>query len=76
MRLFKEADKALESGSVEGLLERFPEQEAAVVRGLFQRALEKKRRSEESVEAGREFVRAYIEFMHYVERLQPGRHEY
>lgn len=32
-------------------------------------AVEKKKHAEESVEAGREFAEAYVEFVHYVERL-------
>lgn len=63
------SDKALESGSVEGLVKLVTEKAASGIRERFQRAAEKKKRSGDSVEAGREFVAAYVEFMHYTERL-------
>jgi len=44
----------------------------AVAKGIrerFARAIEAKRDADESVEAGREFVEAYVMFVHHVERL-------
>lgn len=73
-----EADKALESDSVDILTKLLTD---AVVRGVHKRfahTIETKKHADESVEAGREFVEAYVEFTHYVERLhldstgQPG----
>lgn len=66
------ADKAVESGSLD-------EVQKAVLTGLRQRfahVQETKKHANDSVEAGREYVHAYVEFIHYVERLQgPGGHE-
>ena len=63
------ADKALESGStaaVEALLSK------AVRDGLreqYAKVAVKKRYDPNDVRAGREYVKAYVEFIHYVERL-------
>ena len=35
----------------------------------FKRVLETKKHANDSVAAGREYVEAYVEFIHYVERL-------
>jgi hypothetical protein len=63
------ADAALESGSVERLATAIAQHVSAGVRQRFARALETKKHADESVAAGREFVEAYVEFTHYVERL-------
>ncbi len=63
------ADKALETGSVDAVVNLATERAAA---GIHQRfALAKARRShaDESVAAGREYVEAYVKFIHYVEQL-------
>jgi len=39
------------------------------IRERFVKAYEAKKHADESVQAGREFVEAYIGFTHYVERL-------
>jgi hypothetical protein len=63
------ADKALETGSVDSLAKEVSESAGKGIRDRFQRALEKMKHADESVEAGREYVEAYIEYVHYVERL-------
>ena len=64
-----EADKALETGSVDKLVELVTDEAAAGIRKRFAEALEKKAHAEHNVEAGREFVAAYVEYVHYVEGL-------
>jgi hypothetical protein len=64
-----EADKALESGSVETLVELITEAASKGIRERFNKAKEAKKHADHSVEAGREFVEAYVQFTHYVERL-------
>jgi hypothetical protein len=63
------ADKALETGSSKKLTELLTSaaEEGVVVR--FKHAVEAKKEVEKSVEAGREFVEAYVEFVHYAEQL-------
>lgn len=63
------ADKALVSGKVDHLAHEVGD---AVIQGISQRftqTYEAKKHAEESVEAGRKFVAAYVEFTHYVEKL-------
>jgi hypothetical protein len=64
-----EADRVLEKGSVGHLVKHLTEAVAAGIQKRFQDAAEKRRHARESVAAGREFVAAYVEFIHYVERL-------
>jgi len=74
------ADKALETGSADPLVRMVTEAVAAGIRERFAHATEKGKHSDDSVEAGREFVAAYVVFVHYVEGLYlaatapPGAH--
>lgn len=63
------ADKALDTGSPEILVKDVTNKVADGIRERFTHAVETKKHKDESVEAGREFVEAYVTFMHYVERL-------
>lgn len=67
--IIAEADKALERGSVDDLVKHVTDAVAKGIRERFTHALEAKKHSEHTVEAGRKFVEAYVEFTHYVERL-------
>jgi hypothetical protein len=64
-----EADKALESGSVENLVKLVSEAAAKGIHERFAKAKEAKQHADHSVAAGRQFVEAYVQFTHYVERL-------
>jgi len=64
-----ESDKALESGSVDHLVKLVTDDVADGIRKRFAEAQEKKRHAEQTVEAGRAFVAAYVEYVHYVEGL-------
>ena len=74
------ADQALEKGSVDHLVKHVTEAVAAGVRKRFAETAERKKHADESIASGREFVEAYVEFTHYVERLhldaigQPAHH--
>ncbi|MBI5205932.1 MAG: hypothetical protein HZA11_13545 [Nitrospirae bacterium] len=63
------ADKALENGSVDNLVKMVSDAAAMGIHKRFEHAKETKKHADESVEAGRKFVEAYVEFTHYVERL-------
>jgi hypothetical protein len=63
------ADNALERGSVDDLAKEIAEAVSNGIKKRFAQAVEAKRHAGDSVEAGREFVEAYVEFVHYVERL-------
>ena len=63
------ADKALENGSVDKLVDVLTEAMSQGIRERFQHVLQAKKHADESVAAGREFVGKYIVFTHYVEGL-------
>jgi len=63
------ADKALETGSVEPAVKLITGEVAAGIRKRFAAVQAKKKHADQSVEAGREFVAAYVEYVHYVEGL-------
>jgi hypothetical protein len=63
------ADRALASGSVDQLAKRVAEHAVAGMRQRFERAREARRHMNESVHAGRAYVAAYVEFVHYVKDL-------
>ncbi len=65
----QEADKALTSGSVDTLLKLVTDEAAAGIRRRFAETQEKQAHAEHNLEAGREFVAAYVEYVHYVEGL-------
>jgi hypothetical protein len=66
------ADKAIEEGSADALLKLIPEAGRAHARQLFQAVLAKQEFKVDDVEAGRQYVAAYVAFMHGVERLHGG----
>ena len=63
------ADKAIETGSADHLVKEISTQLTQGIRERFNLVMEKKKHKEKSVEAGREWVEAYVSFIHYVERL-------
>lgn len=63
------ADQALESGSVDKLVEVLGKAQAAGIRERFAHARATRQHADESVAAGRQFVEAYVTFTHYVEGM-------
>jgi hypothetical protein len=63
------ADKALKKGSVDELADRIASAVADGIRTRFADAIVRKEHAEDSVEAGRAFVTAYVEYIHFVEGL-------
>ncbi len=75
-----ESDRALEAGSAEDLVKALSKHLEEGVRERFAKAVAARKRAGASVSAGREYVKAYITFMHYVEGvhqaiLSGGGHE-
>ncbi|QXM07646.1 hypothetical protein KP002_11595 [Geomonas subterranea] len=64
-----EADKALAGGSADALVKLVTDDVAAGIRTRYQRAAAAYQHKDESVAQGREFVEAYVDYTHYVERL-------
>jgi hypothetical protein len=63
------ADKALENGSVDKLVDVLTNAMAKGIRERFTHAFENQKHADNSVAAGREFVESYVVFTHYVEGL-------
>ncbi len=63
------AEKALAQGSVEELADAISAHVGTELRERFAHAMELRARSGESVTAGREFVEAYVNYVHFVEGI-------
>jgi hypothetical protein len=61
------ADLALETGEVESLVKLVTDAAATGIRERFQRARALRSHDPKNVQAGREFVEAYVTYVHYVE---------
>jgi len=63
------ADQALVSGSADAVVKLVTADIAAGIRQRFTHAMETKRHADDSVERGRAFVAAYVEYVHFVENI-------
>jgi cytochrome oxidase Cu insertion factor (SCO1/SenC/PrrC family) len=63
------ADRALETGAIDGPMAELAEHLVHAVRAKFEEVRAKQRHMNDSVEAGREYVEAYVGFIHYYEQL-------
>lgn len=63
------ADKAVETGQGDALAKDVSEHIAQTIRQRFAKVAEARKRMNESVASGREYVEAYVAFIHYVEKL-------
>lgn len=63
------ADKALADGSPDQMIKEISGHMATAVREKFNTALAAKKTRDRSVDAGREFVEAYVVYVHYVEGI-------
>jgi uncharacterized protein DUF6448 len=63
------ADKALETGSDEALIQLLTTKVQEGLRNHFKEVTEKKNFATDDVAAGREFVDSYVTYIHYVEGL-------
>jgi len=63
------SDEALETGSVDALVKMVAAEAERGIRKRFAHAANAKKHMGESVERGRDYVAAYVAFMHYAERL-------
>lgn len=63
------ADKALETGSVDGVVKLVTEEAAEGIRRRFAHTQELRKHADHNVDAGREYVAAYVDYVHYVEGL-------
>lgn len=63
------ADRAMEQGSPDAVVELITRAVAQGIRERYEKAAAAKAHKDESAAAGREFVAAYVNFMHYVEGI-------
>jgi hypothetical protein len=63
------ADEAIKRGSIDRLTRLLTSEVTEGLRDRFERVLAKKRHATSDVSAGREYVKAYVEFIHYAERV-------
>ncbi|HEY3298315.1 MAG TPA: DUF6448 family protein [Armatimonadota bacterium] len=63
------ADKSLATGKAAPVIAMVQEDVAKGITLRFEHAMELKRHMNESVDQGRKYVEAYVEYIHYVERL-------
>jgi len=63
------ADKALASGSPDPVVRHVTADAAAGIRSRYAKAAAARKQAGRSVAAGRKYVRAYVEYVHYVERV-------
>ena len=79
--IIEKSDKALEAGSADDLVKQVTTHVEKGIRERFDKAVEAKKHANESVEAGRKYVAAYVEYVHYVEGIhdavmgKAGHHE-
>jgi len=66
------ADRAVETGSVDDLVTAVTGHLAAGIRERFATLQSRRKHADDSVAAGRDYVTAYVEFIHYVEQLHRG----
>lgn len=73
---FVAADKALVEGSISKLSDEIFESARMELHKRFKNVLEKKNHADESVEAGRAYVAAYVQYAHFIETLHSlGSHD-
>jgi hypothetical protein len=63
------ADKALEKGSVDSLVNKISAHIKEGIKQRFAKVLELKKNADKTVEAGREYVEAYVIYLHYIEGI-------
>lgn len=63
------ADRAIASGNLQGLAKLIVDRTEKGLHGHFEQVMARKKYSPNDVEAGRAYASAYVEFVHYAERL-------
>ena len=63
------ADQAIESGSAKALTKILTEAVQEGVADRFKEVTAKKKFKSDEVETGRQYIKAYVEFVHYIERI-------
>lgn len=64
-----DADKALHTGSIDALAEKIGKAVSDGIKKRFKTAFDKKKHADHNVEAGREFVESYVQYVHFIEGI-------
>jgi hypothetical protein len=67
--IFKVADEALDAGSVDALADELADSIRREIKDRFDAARHRRERADDSVDAGRAYVEAYVGYMHFVEGI-------
>lgn len=70
------ADRALEAGSIDAVVDATVAELADALRERFQHVLELRDYDPTDVDAGRRYVRAYVQYIHFVEEVHALVHEH
>jgi hypothetical protein len=68
--LIAASDRALEAAAFDPLKTLLADKIAAGLRARYERVVEARKHADHDVEAGRRYVEAYVEYVHFVEALQ------
>lgn len=68
--IIRGADTALQSGALEPYLTLFPANAAGEIRNRFKDVMTKKVYQTNDVKSGREYVKAYVSLLHYLEHIE------
>ena len=63
------ADKALANGSADEMIKKMQTHLAEAIKEKFNKALQASKNKDKNIESGREFVEAYVQYMHYMEGI-------
>ena len=63
------ADKALANGSADEMIKKMQTHLAETIKEKFNKALQASKNKDKNIESGREFVEAYVQYMHYMEGI-------
>jgi hypothetical protein len=63
------SDKSLETGNIDSLINKITGHVKQGIKERFAKAVEAKKSADKSVEAGREYVEAYVNYLHYIEGI-------
>ncbi len=66
----EQADKAIETHNIDNLVQKMTADIASGMTRRFNKLVEAEKHAHHSVDAGRDYVAAYVEFIHYIERIQ------
>jgi len=72
--IVKKLDASIEKGGIEEVAEMIAGHAGQSIHGKFKKVMELKKTAGQSVEKGRAYVAAYVEFMHYVENVKNAVH--